>query len=97
MLEMGAGPVRNLGSACTSAVIGSAGQSNHRNKPRRVVDDGPRTDADLDRRARRYANVAAALDHTHMQDGIARPSGNLYQAESLVRVVPFDYGVGRGT
>jgi hypothetical protein len=72
-------------------------QSNHRNKPRRVVDDGPRTDADLDRRARRYANVAAALDHTHMQEGIARPIGKLYEAESLVRVVPFDYGLDRGT
>jgi hypothetical protein len=44
-----------------------------------------------------YANVAAALDHTHMQGGIARPIGKLYEAESLVRVVPFDYGLDRGT
>jgi hypothetical protein len=37
--------------------------------------------------------VAAALDHTHMQEGIARPIGKLYEAESLVGVVPFDYGL----
>src|SRR4029077_11060299 len=32
---------------------------------------GPRSGADLEHRARRYATVAAALDHTHMQEGIA--------------------------
>src|ERR1700738_5389167 len=58
---------------------------------------GPRTGADLERRARRYAVVAAALDHTHMQEGIAGPTGKLYEAESLVGVVPFDYGLDRGT
>jgi hypothetical protein len=58
---------------------------------------GPWTDADLERRAWRYAAVAAALDHTHMQEGIARPIGKLYEAESFVRVVPFDYGLDRGT
>src|SRR5438309_7320469 len=62
---------------------------------RRVVDDGPRTDADLERRARRYAAVAAALDHTHMQEGIARPVGKLYKAEPLFGVVPFDDGLDR--
>ena len=57
----------------------------------------PRTGADLERRARRYASVAAALDHTHMQEGIARPIGKLYEAEPFFRVVPFDYGLDRGT
>jgi hypothetical protein len=32
-----------------------------------------------------------------MQEGIAGPIGKLYEAESLVRVVPFDYGLDRGT
>jgi hypothetical protein len=41
--------------------------------------------------------VAAALDHTHMQEGIARPIGKLYEAKSLVRIVPFDYGLDRRT
>jgi len=41
--------------------------------------------------------VAAALDHTHMQEGIARPIGKLYEAEPLFGVVPFDYGLDRGT
>ena len=58
---------------------------------------GPRTGADLERRARWYAIVAAALDHTHVQEGIAGPIGKLYEAESLVGVVPFDYGLDRGT
>jgi hypothetical protein len=57
---------------------------------------GPRTGADLEGRARRYATVAAALDDTHMQEGIARPIGKLYEAESLVGIVPFDYGLDRG-
>src|SRR6202007_2978624 len=34
---------------------------------------GPRTGADLERGARQYATVAAALDHAHVQEGIARP------------------------
>ena len=58
---------------------------------------GAGTGADLERRARRYATVAAALDHTHMQEGIARPIGELYEAEPLVGIVPFDYGLDRGT
>ena len=58
---------------------------------------GAGTGADLEGRARRYATVAAALDHTHMQEGIARPIGKLYEAESLVGIVPFDYGLDRGT
>jgi hypothetical protein len=58
---------------------------------------GPRTGANLERRARRHAIVAAALDHTHMQEGIARPIGQLDKAEALVGVVPFDYGPDRGT
>jgi hypothetical protein len=41
--------------------------------------------------------VAAALDHTHVQEGIARPIGKLYEAESLVGIVPFDHGLDRGT
>jgi hypothetical protein len=57
---------------------------------------GPRSGADLEHRARRYAAVAAALDHTHMQEGIARPIGKLYEAEPLFGVVPFDYGLDRG-
>jgi hypothetical protein len=32
-----------------------------------------------------------------VQEGIARPIGKLHEAESLVRVVPFDYGLDRGT
>src|SRR5207237_1623441 len=52
---------------------------------------GPRSGADLEHRARRYAAVAAALDHTHMQEGIPRPIGKLYEAEPLFGVVPFDY------
>src|SRR5882757_8298312 len=32
-----------------------------------------------------------------MQEGIAGPIGKLYEAESLVGVVPFDYGLDRGT
>jgi hypothetical protein len=45
----------------------------------------------------RYATVAAALDHTHVQEGIARPIGKLYEAEALVGIVPFDHGLDRGT
>jgi hypothetical protein len=41
--------------------------------------------------------VTGALDHTHMQEGIAQPIGKLYEAEPLVRVVPFDYGLDRAT
>ena len=58
---------------------------------------GPRTGANLKRRARRHATVAAALDHTHMQEGIAGPIGKLYEAESLVGVVPLNDGLDRGT
>ena len=58
---------------------------------------GPRTGANLERRTRRYATVAAALDHTHMQEGIAGPIGKFYKAESLVGIVPFDDGLDRGT
>ena len=58
---------------------------------------GPWTGADLERGAWRYATVAAALDYTHVQESIARPIGKLYEAESLVRVVPFDYGLDRRT
>ena len=57
----------------------------------------PGAGADLERRARRHAIVAAALDYTHMQEGIAGPIGKLYEAESLVRIVPFDDGLNRGT
>src|SRR6202040_3229301 len=57
---------------------------------------GPWTGADLERGARRYATVAAALDHTHVQEGVARAIGKLYEAEPLVGVVPFDYGLDRG-
>jgi hypothetical protein len=32
-----------------------------------------------------------------MQEGIAGPIGKLYEAVSLVGVVPFDYGLDRGT
>ena len=53
--------------------------------------------ADLERGARRYATEAAALDHTHVQEGIARPIGKLYEAEPLVGVEPFDYGLDRRT
>ena len=55
------------------------------------------TGADLERRARRYATVAATLNDTHVQEGIARPIGKLYEAESLVGIVPFDHGLDRGT
>jgi hypothetical protein len=41
--------------------------------------------------------VAAALDHAHMQEGIAGPIGELYKAESLVGIVPFDDGLDRRT
>ena len=58
---------------------------------------GPWTGADLERRARRYATVAATLDHTHVQEGIARPIGKLYEAKSLVGIVPFDHGLDWGT
>jgi hypothetical protein len=58
---------------------------------------GPWTSADLKRGARRYTTVAAALDYTHVQESIARPIGKLYKTKSLVRVVPFDYGLDRGT
>jgi hypothetical protein len=53
--------------------------------------------ADLERGARRYATEAAALDHTHVQEGIARSIGKLHEAASLVGVVPFDYGLDRRT
>jgi hypothetical protein len=32
-----------------------------------------------------------------MQEGIARPIGKLFEAESLVGAVPFDYGLDRRT
>jgi hypothetical protein len=57
----------------------------------------PRPGANFKRRARRYAVVAAALDHAHMQEGIAGPIGELYKAESLVGIVPFDDGLDRRT
>jgi hypothetical protein len=41
--------------------------------------------------------MAAALDHTHMQEGIAGPVGKLYETESFLRIVPFDHGLDRGT
>ena len=40
--------------------------------------------------------MAATLDHTHVREGIARPIGKLYEAESLVGIVPFDHGLDRG-
>jgi hypothetical protein len=43
------------------------------------------------------STVAATLDHTHVREGIARPIGKLYEAESLVGIVPFDHGLDRGT
>ena len=58
---------------------------------------GTGTGANLKRRARRHAIVAAALDHTHMQEGIAGPIGKLDETESLVGIVPFDDGLDRGT
>ena len=58
---------------------------------------GAGTGADLERRARRHAIVAAAFDHTHMQEGIAGPIGKLYESESFVGIVPFDYGLDRET
>ncbi len=57
----------------------------------------PGTGADLERCAWRYTSVAAALNHTHMQEGIAGPIGKLYETESLVGIVPFDYGPDRAT
>src|SRR6266851_6917926 len=54
----------------------------------------PGTGADLERCAWRYTSVAAALNHTHMQEGIAGPIGKLYEAESLVGIVPFNRGTG---
>jgi hypothetical protein len=58
---------------------------------------GPGASADLERRARRHATVTAALDHTHVQEGVAGPIGKFYEAEPLVGVVPFDDGLDRGT
>jgi hypothetical protein len=58
---------------------------------------GAATGTDLERRARRHAILAAALDHTHMQEGIAGPIGELYEPESLVGIVPFDYRRDWGT
>ena len=58
---------------------------------------GTGTGADLERRARRKATVAAALDHTHMQEGITGPIGKLYEAETFVWIVPFDDGLDGGT
>ena len=52
--------------------------------------------ADLQCRARRHAAVAATLDHTCMQEGIAGSIGKLHEAETLVGVVPFDNSLGRG-
>jgi len=57
---------------------------------------GTGTGADLERRARRKATVAAALDHTHMQEGITGPIGKLYEAKTFVWIVPFDDGLDRG-
>jgi hypothetical protein len=39
--------------------------------------------------------VTVALDHTHMEEGIAGPIGKLYEAESLVGIIPFDDGPDR--
>ena len=58
---------------------------------------GTGTGANLECRARRHGIVAAALDHTHMQKGIAGPIGKLDETESLVGIVPFDDGLDRGT
>jgi len=58
---------------------------------------GPGTGANLEGRTRRYAAVAAALDHTHMQEGIPRPIGQLYEAEPFVGIVPFNHGSDRRT
>ena len=58
---------------------------------------GTGTGADLERRTRRKATVAAALDYTHMQEGITGPIGKLYEAETFVWIVPFDDGLDRGT
>ena len=57
---------------------------------------GAETGADFERRARRNAAVAAALDDAHMEEGIAGSVGQLNKAEALVRVVPFDDGLDRG-
>src|SRR5437764_1510967 len=51
---------------------------------------GPRTGADLERRARRDTAVPAAFNHTRVQEGITGPIGKLYETEPLVGVVPFD-------
>jgi hypothetical protein len=32
-----------------------------------------------------------------VQEGIARPIGKLYEAESLVGIIPFDHGLDRET
>jgi hypothetical protein len=58
---------------------------------------GPRTGTDLKGRAVRHVTVAAALDHTHVQESIAGPIGKFHEAEPLVGVVPFDDGLDRGT
>ena len=57
---------------------------------------GAGTGANFERRARRHAAVAAALDDAHMQEGIAGSVGKLNKAETLVGVVPFDDGLDRG-
>jgi hypothetical protein len=53
--------------------------------------------ADRESRARQHAIMAAALDHTYMQEGVAGPIGKLHESESLVEIVPFDYGLDRAT
>src|SRR6185437_5401030 len=40
---------------------------------------------------------ALDIDPPALLSVIARPIGKLYEAESLVGVVPFDYGLDRGT
>jgi MFS family permease len=57
----------------------------------------PWTGADLERRAGRHATVTAALDHTHVQEGVAGSIGKFREAEPLVGVVPFDDGLHRRT
>ena len=58
---------------------------------------GPRTGADLERRARRDTAVPAAFNHTRVQEGITGPIGKLYETEPLVGVIPFDDRLDRGT